>query len=316
MAYVNDRWPSGPLGRASRLILELFWQSVVQFQMDQVGRLAAALSFYAILSIAPLLVVMISVAGFFIGESMARVELVIVLEQLFDASVANAVDRLIDDIGRGSWSATIFGLAVLTFAASNVFAQLKAALNTAWRADVEVGVSATVRSRAMAFALVLVTGGLLVASVLLTTLTDVVVRRFEQVASANVAVPQANELITFLVLVVLIGLIYRLLPDTDIRWRDVWIGAAFTAALFVLGMELISRYLAARALSSVYGAAASVVFGLLWVYYSSMVFMFGAVFTHVFAVRLGSRHAERPTVSHSARHPAPGARVPRDGGVA
>jgi membrane protein len=170
--------------------------------------------------------------------------------------------------------------------------QLQDALNTAW--DVEAqpsqGLLGTIRSRLLSFAIILVIGVLLLASVVINTVIAAVSTVLADLLPQGVQVTQGlNLLVTLGVTTVLFAIIYKVLPDAEIEWRDVGVGAVMTAALFLLGQVVVSRYLSYSSVASAYGVAGSVIVILLWVYYSAQIFLFGAEFTQVYATRHGSR---------------------------
>jgi membrane protein len=285
---------------------------------DNAARLAAALSYYALLSIAPLLMMAVAVAGAVFGEAAARGELVLRLGPVLGPGPAAAAEGFLTGVASGpaTLGATATSLVILAFAASNVFTQLKGALNLVWRAErhgaatpdpsdalswrlrSRRGAARAVRTRLAAALLVALTGVLLMASVVADAAMIVVRDRLGMAAVSPVPLPSGDSALSFAGLFVLIALVFKVLPDTRISWRDVWVGALFTTLLLVIGMKLLGVYVARGTLTSYYGAAGTVVAFLLWVYYCGMVFLYGAEFTHEFAGRYGSRrHAATARVA-------------------
>ncbi len=258
------------------------------FMNDDAMSLAAALSFYAALSLAPLLVLLITIAGF-LGENVqAGIERQITSE--VSPQAAEAVRMVIDnaqDNRRGGWISATIGGAILLFGAATVFAQLQASLNRIWNIAVEAsgsrGIWLWIRKRLLCFGMILAIAFLLVLSLTVSTALPLLLSTW------GLSIPWVDFLITLATHMVLFGLIYKILPDAKIGWSEVWIGAAMTAMLFAVGKLAISRYLAYAGVGSAYGTAGSVVVLLVWVYYSSVVFFFGAELTQAYAREFGGR---------------------------
>jgi membrane protein len=282
--------------------LYILKQTFQEWNEDKATRLSAALAYYSIFSLAPLLVIAISVAGFLFGEEAARGQIQEQLQNVLGAETAAFVQTMVANAresGGGIW-ATILSVALLLFGATGVFNQLKDALNTIWQIKPEGrGVKGMLLNRLLALGMVLVIGFLLLASMVLTT----VLRAATGYLDAAMPVPaffwQAlNLLVSLAIITVLFAAIFRILPDAEIPWNDIWLGAAVTAVLFVLGEWLLSFYLRSKAGSSALGAAGSLIVILIWVYYSAMILFFGAEFTQVY-IRRGGRiirptdHAEK-----------------------
>ena len=274
----------------------LIREALLAWHRDNVSRLAAALAFYALFSMAPALLIIIAVASTMIGESAARQESLAYLEGWMGAGRAEFMLSLGERANRELSGAlgTLIGAGALLFGATILFAELRKALNDIWNVTHPPGKRRAVKrylmSRLLAFLMVLSLGGLLSAAV-----------------SANAALNAAGELIggffevpgfllqlgamliAFALMTLLFATIFKVLPETEIRWGDVWLGAFVTALLLSFGNYLIGLYLGRSSLGSVYGAAGSLVLVLVWVYYSLRVFLLGAQFTAVYTRQFGSR---------------------------
>src|SRR6266498_1123686 len=274
------------------------WQFVrgtaVQWIEDQPFQLAAALSYYTLFSLAPLLIIVIAIAGFAFGQEAAQNRIVETIQGLIGQDSAQAVQGMIQNASNQPETgivSTVLGFIALIFGASGVVGQLPALLNTIWGGTPKArqGVWGFVRQRFISYAMILGIGFLLLVSLavsaLLAGLTQVIGTLFGGTALlAHVL----DLLVSFLFVTVLFAMIYKFLPDVRIEWRDVWIGAALTSLLFTIGKILIGLYLGSSGVTSTYGAAGSLITILLWVYYSAMIFFLGAEFTQVYATQYGS----------------------------
>lgn len=267
---------------------ELVKQTVNEALDDKVPRLSAALSYYSIFSMAPLLLIAIAIAGAVFGEDAASGLLYSRLESTIGARGAAAVQEMMVRTRQPSDNvlASLTGLVVLIVGAGGVFGQLQDALNTVWGLQVRPGrvLRTLVRDRFLSFTMVLGIGFLLLTSLVLTTMLQLATGWIERVAHVPAAVWSAlNSVVSFVVIAALFGALFKFLPDADIEWRDVRDGAVLTAALFVVGRYLLGWYIGREATTSVYGSAGSLVLILLWVYYSSLILLLGAEFTQVHA---------------------------------
>jgi membrane protein len=255
---------------------------------DNVTRLSAALAFYTILSVAPLLVIVTAIAGWVFGSEAAATMLQDQMRGMVGnagADVAKAAVENAHQPGSGIL-ATIIGVATLLFGASGVFTELQGALNIVWHVKPKPGrgIWGTIRGRFLSFGMVLAVGFLLLVTLVVTT---AITALGDYVGGLMPGIPTllhiANIVVSFVVIAVLFALIFKYLPDAEISWRDVWFGAVVTAALFTLGKYLIGLYLAKAAPGSAFGAAGSVVAFVVWVYYSGLIVFFGAELTRVTA---------------------------------
>jgi membrane protein len=260
---------------------------------DKVPRLAAALAFYMILSAAPLLVIVLAIAGLAFGQDPAvRQKLVDQLQGLVGPEGGEAIKAMVEHASRpgSSIPAMVIGAVVLLVGASGVFAELQDSLNTIWGVEPRPGrgILGTIRDRFLSLAMVFGTGFLLLLTLVLNTALAALTR-FAGLAGVAVVGQVVNFVVTFVVVTLLFAMIYKFLTSVKIAWRDVWIGAAVTAFLFTVGTLLIGLYLAHAGVGSAYGAAGSVVVLVVWVYSSAQVLFLGAEFTKVYANRFGSR---------------------------
>jgi len=276
---------------------------------DKASRLAAALSYYTIFSIAPLLVLAIAVAGLVFGQQAASHQLFGEIRGLVGDQGAQAIQTMVESVHQkgGSWVATIVGLATLLLGASGAFGQLQDALNTIWQVQPKpgLGIKGFLRARFLSFSMVLVIGFMLLVTLVISAALSALGHYLEGILSVPAAIMQLlNFAISFAVTSLLFTLIYKVLPDVTVRWRDVWIGGLVTAFLFSVGRYLIGLYLGRGSVSSAYGAAGSLVILLLWIYYSAQILFFGAEFTKVFANRFGAHIQPAPyaePISEAAR---------------
>ena len=276
--------------------MQSYWKTlkrtVTEFVEDNVLRLSAALAYYSVFSLAPLLVICVAVAGAFLGEEAVRGELSDQLKSSLGASGAFAVQEMVAQARKPEANVwvSIGGFAMLFVGASGLFGQLQDALNTVWGVKQKPGrgVAGILKDRFLSFLMVLGTGFLLLISMVLSAVLQAMGKWVGEMADLPPEMwAVASELASFAVVVLLFAAIFKVLPDVQVRWEHVWIGAIFTAALFVAGKSAIAWYLGREATASSYGTAGSLALVLLWVYYSSIILLFGAEFTQVWAKRQG-----------------------------
>lgn len=283
-----------------KLIKDVLLDTFRKWQTHNAARMAAALSYYTLFSLAPLMIVAVAVAGAILGNTQARAQLGVQMRTYMGADMANMVLGLINTASQPSAGiiATIVGIATLILGSSGLFGELQADLNTLWEVSERTpkgffaSMADLIKNRLVAFLMVLGLGVLLVfSSVTTTVLTGFGDLLGAGSVQATTAVIQALSFVVLLVITTLaFAVIFRVLPDTKVRWSDVWVGATFTSLLFNVGCLLIGLYLSVSRATSAYAAASSLVALLLWVNYSAQVFLFGAEFTHVIAVRQNERH--------------------------
>lgn len=267
-------------------ILEFLKAIFAKWGQDDATRLAASLAFFAVLSLAPLLLVITAIIGLFFGEGAAQDRLVGQAEgivgpegaQVFRDILANAAEG-------GGVTAGIIGFVGALFGASNVFIQLQTSLNKIWEVapDPKGGIKRTIKKRLFAFAIVLGIGILLLASLLLTVVLTNLEALFNNIPGSALIWQTLEIVIALGIFTLIFAVIFKVIPDVKVEWRDVWVGAAVTAVLFTIGRTLLGLYLGTGAGSSVYGAAGSLMVLLLWIFYSAQILFFGAEFTQVYS---------------------------------
>jgi len=257
---------------------------------------AAALAYYSMFSFAPMIFVAVTVAGIFLDSILAANELVTRLENTLGPEVTqfivDVVIRVSERASGGTPLTTLIGFLALLFAASGLFAQLQYALNTIWEVPppTQIGILAIIMNRLLAFVVVIGLGLLLV----LVTMSSVVLSTFSTLLDLNPPLPLANNAIVVVLVALAFALIYKVLPDVDIAWRDVWLGALVTALLIALARWLLAFYLANADLGSAFDAAGALAVILITIYYLALIFLFGAVFTKVYAFMFGSKAGSAP----------------------
>ncbi len=282
-------------------ILDFLREVAREWRDDDALIQGAALAYYALFAMAPLLVLIIAVAGMVIGRTAAQGRLVEQIQDLMGPEGARMVEGMIEHVSSpaSGIAATLGSLATILLGASGVVGQLRTSLNRIWgvRAT-QGGVRGMMRQRLAALGLIVGIGVLMLVSVTLSAVLSAV----REVLATHVPLlsrllPAANFALSFLLATALFGMIYRVLPDVDLGWGDVILGAAVTALLFTIGKSLVGLYLGRAGVTSVYGAAGTLVFVLLWVYYSAQILLLGAEFTEVYSRRYGSRRALSPAPS-------------------
>lgn len=261
---------------------------------DHAQGLGAALAFYTVFSLAPLLLIVIAIAGVVFGQEAAEGHIIGQIQGFVGEESANAIQDMLEHARTPSTGLLAMGIALVTllFGASGVFAQLQDALNIIWGVETKpgLGIFQVLRDRFTSFVAVLGSGFLLLVSLVLSAGLAAVGDTLQALLPAPEAVLQAiNILVSFVVITLLFAMIYKLIPDVSNGWKDVWVGAAMTAFLFTVGKFLIGLYLGKSDVGLAYGAAGSVIVILLWVYYASQIFLFGAEFTAVYAASHGSQ---------------------------
>ena|SRR5690349_13107583 len=264
------------------------------WQSDFASSMGAALAYYTVFSMAPLLVIVIAIAALAFGHSTAQQEIMTQARDLFGAQGAGALETMLENARKPEQGivASALSLVALVLGAIGVFNELESDLNRIWKVPTtrHAGWWGLVRSRLLSFGMVIAIGFLLLVSLVLSAALAALGTYWSGVfAELEVLLQAANFAVSFGVITVLFAIIYKFLPKTRIEWRDVWIGAAVTALLFTIGKLLIGMYLGKSSVASSYGAAGSLVILLLWVYYSAQIFLLGAEFTKAFTESHGSR---------------------------
>lgn len=274
------------------LIWNLLKESWREFGEDHATRKAAALAYYTLFSLAPLLIISIAVAGAVFGQDQAREQIISQLQGLLGDDAAKAIEGMLRNAARpgtGLWAAAA-GVVTLILGATTAFAELKQDLDEIWDAPKATigGLWYTVRTRLLSFGVILSLGFLLLVSLVFSAAVEGLQRLWHFGDTAGLLLQVVNFTVSFALISCLFAMLYKLLPSPHIAWRDVIIGAIATAALFSVGKQLIGLYLGHSAVTSTYGAAGAAIVILVWVYYSALIFLFGAEFTHAFAKRHGS----------------------------
>lgn len=264
---------------------------------DGAASMGAALAYYTLFSLAPLVLIVISVAGLVFGVDAARGEIFDQLRGLMGAPGAAVVQQLIESVSRpaGGLVATAVGLVLMLLGATTVFAELQSALDRIWRAPPrrQTGLWRLLRARVLSFGLILGLGFLLIVSLVLSAAMAAVQRWWSAwFGGWDVALQIVNILSSLALMTLMFAMIYKTMPRVKVAWSDVWVGALVTAGLITVGRVLIGLYLGTGLVTSGFGAAGSLVAVLVWVYYSAQIFLLGAEFTWVYAHEMGSRRGQ------------------------
>jgi membrane protein len=262
---------------------------------DNPFQMSAALAYYTLFSMAPLVLIAIAVAGLVFGREASQNQIVGVIEDLVGFQSARAIQAMIESAGQrpdSGFFATAAGMILLLLGAAGVVGQLQDSLNAIWRVSSKTGrgIMGFVQDRLVSYSMVLGVGFLLVVSLVVSA----VLTAISGIVGAYLSIDAATAYIldfvaSFAIITLLFAVIYKFVPAVRVAWRDVWLGAAATSLLFSAGKFLIGFYLGHSTVTSIYGAAGSLVTLLLWVYYSSLMFFFGAELTQVYATRYGSK---------------------------
>ena len=286
------------VGLAMTSVWPLIKATIENWVAHKDARQGAALAYYSVFSVGPLMVIAVGIAGLAFGPEAARGEVQGELSAMVGQPAAAAIDGMLASADKPQQGllATVIGTAVLLLSALGVVVQLKYAFNTVWEVDERniSGLWQFTRTYLISLAAIVGVGFLLLISLAFTTALSAA-GQYLGAELPQTMLQVAGSLISFAAITVMFAVMFKLLPDTEVEWRDVWLGAAITAALFELGKLLIGIYVGKLALASAYGAAASLVILLIWVYYSSQILPLGAEFTHSYAVRYRRQKAAIPT---------------------
>jgi membrane protein len=288
----------------TKRVFKLVKDAVSEWQEDNVPLFAAALAYYTIFSLAPLLVIAIAIAGAFFGEEAAQREIAGQIQGMVGKEGAEAIQAMIQNANKpnaGGAIATLFSVVTLLLGASGVFGQLQTALNTIWEVKPKPsqGIKSFLQARFLSFAMVVVIGFLLLVSLVLSAILAGISNFFGSFLPALTALGVIlNFVLSFAITTFLFAAIYKFLPDVKVPWRNLWVGAAVTSFLFSIGRFLIGLYLGNSAVGSTYGSAGSLIVILVWVFYSAQILLIGAEFTQVYSKYRGvpiepSSHAVR-----------------------
>jgi len=289
-------------------IWDLIKDTVSGFLEDETLSRAAAIAYFTIFSIAPLLLIVIAIAGLVFGQEAAQAAIMAQFSGLMGKGSGDALASMLQSAGsqtqQSGTIATIIGVVTLLITASGALGEIQSSLNKIWKAEPKTGLSRLVRARIASMGLVMTLGFLLVVSLAVSAGLAALghsVEGFFPGAKALMAV--VNFVITLVLLSAVFAAIYKFLPDTSIAWRDVAVGALATALLFTIGKSLIGLYIGSSKVAESYGTAGSLIVILLWIYYSTVTFLLGAEFTRAYAQRFGSRATQAK--AESARLAAP-----------
>ena len=282
---------------------------------DYAPSMGAALSYYTVFSIAPLLLIVVSVAGLVFGEEAVRGELFGQLQQLMGKEAASAVQGLLASVNKPAHGivGTVIGVAVLLFGATTVFGELQDALDRIWRAPTRhksSGLWSLLRARVLSFGIIFGLAFLLMVSLVFGAVVSALGDWWGPAfAGWEITAQIVNVLVGFGLTTVVFALIYKLMPRVHVQWHDVWLGAIVTSVLFTVGKFLIGFYIGKSGVASGFGAAGSLIVIFVWVYYSAQIFLVGAEFTWAYATTLGSRRTvgDPPPapIDEGFRDPAP-----------
>lgn len=273
----------------------LLKNTFLEFNDDNAIKLSAALAYYTIFALPPLLIIIITICGFFFGEEAVTGELYGQINGLVGNGAASQIQEAIKNVelSGDNMFATVFGIVMLLIGASGVFAEIQSSINFIWglRAKPDKGVKKFIQNRLMSFSMIASVGFLMLVSLFISTTLDLLSSRLK------VYFPESTVYLFYVVNIVIVlasittlfAIIFRTLPDGKIRWKDAFIGSGVTAILFMIGKFAIGFYLGSSTVASVYGAAGSVIIILVWVYYSAIILYFGAEFTKVYAKSYGGK---------------------------
>jgi membrane protein len=282
-------------------IVGVFKETAKDWSRDNATRLAASLAYYTVLSLAPLLMLAVSIAGLVFGEEAARGQIAAQLTAVVGPEAGEGIQTVLEnaDAPETGKLSSIVSIVVLFFGASGVFGELQASLNEVWQVQRKPGkLLSVLRQRFFSFSMVLGVAFMLLVSLILSAVLTAVGSKLSHALPGGEALWQVvNLLVSVAVITVVFALIFKVIPDVQIAWRDVWVGAFTTAALFTLGKFGLDMYLGRASVASPYGAAGSLIVLVIWVYYAAQILFFGAEFTQVHARKRGaeikpSKHAE------------------------
>lgn len=292
-AEKGERKPHAPWSERVRNVGPLLKQTVSQWSEDEASRLAASLALYTLLSIAPLLVIAVSVAGLAFGDDAARGQISQQISAIVGPQAGESIESLVANARTPSSGiiSTVVGVIVGLFGASGVFGELQSSLNRIWEVKPKPGrgIKGVIRDRFLSFSMVMGVAFLLLVSLVVSAGIATVSGFFKGMLELPFLWEVANVVIGLAVTSVLFALIFKLIPDVKIAWRDVWVGGFVTALLFSIGRVALGWYVGRSATVSPFGAAGSLVALIVWIYYSAQILFFGAEFAQAYAARYGTR---------------------------
>jgi membrane protein len=286
---------------------KMFKDTILSFIDDEALSRGAAIAFYTVTSIAPVLLIVVAIAGLAFGRDAAQNAITEQLSGLMGQQTAEVLQSaVVSAAGKSSGIlATIIGIVTLTATASGMFGEMQSALNAIWKAEPKgTTVSRLIRARAASLGLVAALGFLLIVSLVVSAALTMFGNHINSILPfGKLILTVLNVVVSLALISVLFAAIYKVLPDRHLEWRDVVVGAVVTAVLFTLGKSLIGWYVGSSAVASSYGAAGALIILLLWVYYSVQIFLLGAEFTKVYANRHGSKQGEPVAKGNATRAP-------------
>lgn len=269
-----------------KCVWRILKDAVVYFIDKRCVKLSAALAYYTIFSLPPLLIIVISIGSFFYSQADIRQDVFGVISGMVGSSTAGEIQDVLDNIsltGGNTW-ATVFGIGMLLFGATGIFGEIQDSINMLWelKAKPKKGWLRVIVNRLLSFSMIVVLGFILLVSLTVNTVLDIALEKLNlHISSGEIQVLQVvDQAFILIVICVLFTLIFKVLPDAVLKWKHAFIGAALTSVLFMFGKYLIGLYLTDTYIVSAYGATGSIIVMLLWVYYSAIILYFGAVFTH------------------------------------
>ncbi len=274
-------------------IWRLFKDAAIAWDNDNIASQGAALAYFTVFSLSPLLIIVLVLSSFGFGQDAARGHLVSQIRGLIGTDAAKFVQSMLENAYESGASipAAIFGIVALLLGATGVFVQLRDSLNAIWRVEHKpLGILGFFRARFLSFAMIIAIGFLLLVSLVLSAVLAAISSYLtNSFALLGGLVGVLDFLISFVGITVMFALIFKFLPDARVHWNDAWVGAAVTSLLFSLGKLAIGYYLGNSVIGSTFGAASSLVIIMLWAYYSAQIILFGAEFTLVYATLFGSK---------------------------
>jgi membrane protein len=279
-----------------------FWQVVSKsfksWGDDNAAQLAAAIAYYTIFSLPPLLILALSITGYFFDKDLTQTQLIAQLGGVVGTKTAAFIATLLTNTTQSTTSpiASIIGVGVLLAGASGIYYQMRYALNRVWNVPKKAAQNLlhTVKDQVVSFLIMLAIALVFLVILILSTVLSVIIGKVDGFTQNVVLLEVLNFFTLFITVTVLIAVVYRVIPDKEITWRDVWLGAAVTGLLFMLGKYAIGFYLTFSNSGSAYGAAGSLIVLLVWIFYSAQIFLLGAEFTHVYSMKL--RAQPRPEI--------------------
>jgi membrane protein len=282
-------------------VWNVFKLTFSNWQTHKANRLAAGIAYYTIFSLAPLLVIVVSVAGAIFGQAAAKGELSQQIQNLVGEEAVPVIQSMIEGAGRirSGWFAWIAGAVALSIGATGVFSAVRDAFSAIWEVEQGRGIREVVQTRFVSFLVIIAAGLLLVASLIASTGLSVAVRLAPIFPGLSRLFGIANFFLSFVVVAALFAVMYKMISQVKLNWGDVWTGAVLSSLLFSVGKFLLGVYLVRGRMGSAYGAASSLIVLLFWIYFSAQIFLFGAEFIRVF----GSTRSERATLPSDREDP-------------